>query len=102
MTTIKFSWKQADGQDATGMVSFTPYRRTVEGNSIIVDQTMTYKVDGYDYFELPATEVDNAYRVSLKPVHATAWEEYVSVPDVDEIEYVDLPKVDPLSLPPAN
>ena len=98
MTQILINWQDVAGNGTNGLVSFTPYRRSVDGKVVITDQTVSERIDGTGYVSLRPTEAGNAYRAVFNPTAGEPWEEWIAVPNLAEIAYTDLPKADPETL----
>lgn len=98
MTLIQLAWRDVGGTDTKGLVSFQPVKRTTDGGVIITDQAVTVKVDGSASVALKPTSTGNAYKAVGEPVNGRKWSEYVTVPNLAEIAYTDLPKADPETL----
>ena len=98
MTNVVFAWKQLDGispyKETIGVVEITPLRRTADRGVMVTDAPVNRRVVGSTTFVLPPNPSGTFYRFELKPREATHHTEYRLVPDTDEVNYIDLDRVD--------
>jgi len=91
---------------ASGEVSFSPTRsRVVAGDvsELVLPAPFTVKagVDGRLDVDLAATSVEWAWRVYVQINGVPRFTEYVTVPDVEAVDFTDLVRVDPATLEPS-
>src|SRR5688572_21710552 len=91
MSVVNFTLIQAD-LPASGRLSFAPLGGDAEPFSATVDAT------GLKSVVLTPTPLGTAWRVTVNIDEGRAWSEYVIVPDVLEVDYDDLQRVDPDTL----
>ena len=99
MTNVHFSWKQIDGlvdpyTPASGVVTITPLRYSLEDKTLITDAPVSKRVNGDHTFNLPPNSSGTFYQFKLDPNEGSTVVEYRIVSDTASVEYVDLPLVD--------
>ena len=90
---------------ASGAVSFTPTRsRVVTGGELVLPVPFHEKIGPLGVLDVPldATSLEWAWRVDRHVNGVLDVTEYVTVPDVAEIDFTDLVRVDPATLEPST
>lgn len=107
MTTVHFAFTQYNESKnfpIAGTLTFHPTRKHVYNDSIVIPQSFTIKTapDGKASVELIPSTPEWCWVVDIVFQGVYAQIEYVTVPDVNEIDYHDLPRVDPSTLELAD
>ena len=88
---------------ASGAVSFTPTRSRAVDGELILPVPFHEKIGPLGVLDVPlaATSVEWAWRIDRHVNGVPDVTEYVAVPDVAEIDFTDLIRVDPATLDPT-
>ena len=86
-----------------GGLRFTPTaRRVIDGTVVLPIAFQAPLVDGEAAVELEPTTLAWVWRIDEFVTGSTSRTTYVTVPDVADIDYTDLPQIDPATLSPIE